>query len=162
MVPKAVISCHWKLMISLWGRNTTRVGTIQDPFPNITLLHASGKAGLTHSLDGRRKGWGDCLFSFRPQRTSIWRWPWLLHSSLAFHPILFGHEHTHTSIKLNREPSLPTEYECSPLRNKVFSDKKKKMSALFNRHNELGKVHSKYRLIPKNSGGIEYRLGNRL
>lgn len=39
---------------------------------------------------------------------------------------------------------------------------KEKMSALFYRHNELGKVHSKYRLIPKNSSGIEYRLENRL
>ena len=55
------------------------------------------------------------------------------------------------------------------MRNKVFSDKKEKTlqmntkpSALFYRHNELGKVRSKYRLIPKESGGIEYRLGNRL
>lgn len=51
----------------------------------------------------------------------------------------------------------------------VFRQKEKKtlqmntkLSALFNRHSELGKVHSKYRLIPKESGGIEYRLGNRL
>lgn len=42
------------------------------------------------------------------------------------HSILLGREHTYTSIKLNQELSLPTEYECSPLRNKVFSDKKKK------------------------------------
>lgn len=51
----------------------------------------------------------------------------------------------------------------------VFQQKEKKtlqmktkLSALFNRHNELGKVRSKYCLIPKDFGGIEYRLGNKL